>query len=231
MRRFLILFLLAVLVGLPMQAQRRGGYGTPPPPTRPTRGNTVYGRGSYYDYGAPVYFGLRTGWNVSHVTSDMAALDARSRLSRMNLGLVLGSQILPYTPVAFETGLLYSGKGGKLSSTGQRLVYNLEYLEVPMVMKYIAPMTESMYLQPFMGLYMAAGVAGQAKDFETRTTFSSFDENLFRRFDAGLRLGCGVNVAMFYAELSYDFGLANISRDDFQAAHNRCLSFTLGLDF
>jgi len=229
MKRILLLTLLGALLVIPVQAQRRGGYGTPPPPTRPHRGNTEYRYGGYY--ATPAWFGLRAGWNVGHVSSDIALLDAGTPISRLNLGIVGGVQVSPYIPVGIEAGLLYSGKGGKLTHAGEKTVYQLDYLEIPVVAKYGAYFAEGIGVQPFLGFYLAGAVAGQAKDYASRTTAEVFNDAYFRRFDSGLRFGCGFNILMLYAELSYDFGLTNISHDDFQKAHTRTLSLTLGFDF
>ena len=229
MKRILLLTLLGALLVIPVQAQRRGGYGTPPPPTRPNRGNTVYRSGGYY--GMPAYFGLRAGWNVGHISSDIEFLDAASPISRMNFGVVAGVQVSPYVPVALEAGLLYSGKGGKMKELGENTVYHLDYLEVPVVAKLALPVDASIVLQPLMGFYVAGAVAGGAKDYSSRTTYEIFNDQAFRRFDAGMRIGCGFNIMMLYAELSYDLGLANISHDEFQHARTRTFSLTVGFDF
>jgi hypothetical protein len=49
--------------------------------------------------------------------------------------------------------------------------------------------------------------------------------------DAGLRTGCGLQIDMFYAELSYDLGLANICKDDFDTSKNGALMLSLGVNF
>ena len=229
MKRILLLTLFGALLVIPVQAQRRGGYGTPPPPTRPNRGNTVYRSGGYY--GMPAYFGLRAGWNVGHISSDIGFLDAASPISRLNVGVVAGIQVSPYVPLALEAGLLYSGKGGKMNLQGDKTIYHLDYLEVPVVAKLAVPLDASIAVQPLMGFYVAGAVAGDAKDYSARATYDIFNDQAFRRFDAGLRIGCGFNIMMLYAELSYDLGLANISHDDFQHARTRTFSLTLGFDF
>lgn len=53
----------------------------------------------------------------------------------------------------------------------------------------------------------------------------------FNRFDAGLRLGCGFEYDMVYAEIGYDWGLTNISKSDFDATHTRNLFINVGVNF
>lgn len=60
---------------------------------------------------------------------------------------------------------------------------------------------------------------------------NSFSDSNFRRTDAGLRLGCGIGYDMFYADLTYDIGLANICHDTFDTSHNGALMLNVGVNF
>ena len=100
-----------------------------------------------------------------------------------------------------------------------------------MVLKYKIDVDRSFSVQPFLGGYMSLGVAGKIKDFGQRHAYSSFDKEGFKRFDGGIRLGCGVQYDFLYAEMGYDFGLANISHDYFDTAHTGTFFATLGVNF
>jgi hypothetical protein len=86
-------------------------------------------------------------------------------------------------------------------------------------------------IQPFLGGYVAAGVGGKIKDFGHRQAYSSYDDDAFQRFDGGIKVGCGVQFNYLYAEVGYDFGLSNISRDYFDDAHTGSLFATIGVNF
>ena len=88
-----------------------------------------------------------------------------------------------------------------------------------------------MSIQPYAGGYLAIGTDGEIKNFNTRTAFSSYDDGYFNRFDGGLRLGCGLEYDMVYAELGFDFGLTNISKSDFESTHTRNLFINIGVNF
>lgn len=45
------------------------------------------------------------------------------------------------------------------------------------------------------------------------------------------RLGCGIGYDMFYADLTYDIGLANICHDTFDTSHNGALMLNVGVNF
>ena len=135
------------------------------------------------------------------------------------------------SPLYFETGLYYTEKGGKGNYDGKKFTYNLNYLEVPLLMKYAIPLDYRSCVQPFVGGYLACGVSGQIKDYGNRQAFSSFDNDAFKRFDGGLRIGCGIQYDIAYAEAAYEFGLANICNDAFDTSHNRCFYLNVGVNF
>ena len=135
------------------------------------------------------------------------------------------------SPVYFETGLSYVEKGGEGRYEGSKFTYSLNYLEMPLVVKYMIPVDRLFSIQPFAGGYVAAGIGGKIKDFGQRQAYSSFDKEGFKRFDAGIRGGCGIQFDHFYAELAYDFGLANISHDYFDTSRTGSLSATVGVNF
>ena len=146
----------------------------------------------------------------------------------LNLGAHYGIQLSRMSPVWLEVGLAYSEKGGIGHIDGERVKYRLSYLEMPLVIKYSIEV-DDFHVQPLLGGYLAVGITGKTKDYRTRDSYSSFDT--FRRFDGGLRIGCGAEYQMIYLELGCDFGLANTNKDDFDTAHNRCLYISAGVNF
>ena len=111
------------------------------------------------------------------------------------------------------------------------MTYDLNYLEIPVVVKYKYEIDDDLTIEPFAGGYFAAGVGGKIKDFAVREAQSSFRSDKFRRLDGGLRIGCGIGYDMFYADLTYDIGLANISHDTFDKARNRAVMLNFGVNF
>lgn len=180
---------------------------------------------------ADIYYGLRLGVGVATVSSDDHRLDGGSAKAGLDIGAVVGFQLGFRSPVYLETGLYYIEKGGKGKNEGTNFTYNLDYLELPLVLKYAIDINNDFNIQPFFGGYLALGVAGKIKDFGHRQAYSSFDDEGFQRFDGGIRLGCGVEYEFLYAELGYDFGLANISHDYFDTSHTGTFFATIGVNF
>lgn len=226
----LILAALTIMMALPAQAQY-GHYGSRT--ARPgTYRPTTYPASRNYGYSSPyTYYGFRIGVNGATVNSDDRYLDGGSMQSGLNASVNVGVLLTRSAPLFFETGLQYTEKGGKGSYSGSKFTYDLNYLEVPLVLKYQYKVDNDIAITPFLGGYLACGVSGKIKDFGDRVAQSSFSSDAFQRFDGGLRLGCGVMLNMFYAEIGYDAGLANISNDTFDTAHTGTLFANVGINF
>ena len=231
MMKGLVLALICAMFALPVSAQMRRGYHRPAPSRHSHPMRSHYGSHSDFMLGENTYFGLRFGLSASSVHSDDQYLNGSGVQSGYNIGGVVGFQLSYFAPVFFETGLSYIEKGGKGSFGGNKFTYDLNYLEVPLVLKYRHVVAPTTAIEPFLGGYLACGVGGQIRDFGDRAAYGSFSDNNFNRFDGGIRIGCGAAFSMLYAELGYDLGLSNISKDYFDASHNGCFFVNIGLNF
>lgn len=196
-------------------------------------GHLEYGHSkSSFDPGiGAAYYGLRIGPTFSTVNSDDPNLDGGDSQTGLNIGVVLGWELSPTTPLYFETGLYYINKGGQKEVDHAKMTYDLNYLELPLILKYVIDIDGRFSVQPLAGGYLALGVGGKIKNFGEREAASSFSSDYFQRFDGGLKLGCGVAYDLFYAELSYDIGLSNICHDTFDKSKNGCLILNFGVNF
>ena len=182
------------------------------------------------------YYGLRLGLNVASLSSDLAAEDLDSR-SGFAFGFTYGLQLANSTPLFFEASLYYSEKGGETTMTEindiRKIKSRLTYVELPLVVKYSFDVYDDLYIQPFLGGYLALGIGGKTKYFNENPTLSYADPSFdnYNRFDGGLRVGCGAEYQMIYAELGFDFGLANISDNDVYSTHTRNFFINVGVNF
>ncbi|KGI60494.1 hypothetical protein [Prevotella sp. S7 MS 2] len=67
-----------------------------------------------------------------------------------------------------------------------------------------------------------------------RAAYPGFSEDYndnFNRFDGGIKVGCGLGFQMLYLEASYDVGLANVGKDDFEDTHTGTFNLTFGVNF
>lgn len=199
----------------------------------PNTGHLEYTR--HHAEGVPgtgdLYYGLRLGPSFSTVNSDDAALNGGNSQTGLNIGAVVGLGLSDVSPVFLESGIYYIEKGGKSTYEGKKMTFDLNYIEIPILVKYIVDLDGDFSIQPFLGGYLAFGVGGKIKNYGDRIAESSFSKHYFQRFDGGLRFGCGFAYDMFYADLSYDLGLSNICHDEFDTSHNRCLMLNFGVNF
>lgn len=195
--------------------------------------NTSYngGYGKHTSQGNEIYYGLRLGLAFSTVNnSELDKYDGPNSRTGLNLGAAIGYQLSPSAPVYLESGLYYTEKGGR-NNKKQDIDFNLNYLEVPVLVKYCIDIDGTFSLQPYVGGFFAYGIGGKIKWHTDRIIESAFSDDLFKRFDGGLRFGCGAEYQMLYAELSYELGLANIGRDEFEKTHNSCFYLNVGVNF
>ena len=189
---------------------------------------TNRGRSRYNRDDTERYYGLRLGMNVASTSSESNTFDTNPRTGLV-IGFAYGMQLSKYHPLWLEASLLYSEKGGKTHQDGDKVTYRLGYLQLPIIAKYGINMDDDLYLQPFFGGYLSVGITGKMKNYGTRESESVFDN--MKRFDGGLRDGCGLEYKMMYVEVGYDLGLANIAKDEFDNTKTRCFFVNLGINF
>ncbi len=177
-----------------------------------------------------VYYGLRMGLNVSNLTGDATDTGAKPGL---NLAGVLGIRVSDSTPIFLESGLYYTQRGAKKN---KNTYANLNYLEIPILLKYGIQATDEIAVLPFIGPTFSYGISGKSK-YGDADKVDSFSNDLldFKRLDAGIKLGCGAEYNKLYLEMGYQFGLSNIAdwkigADD-ASVHNGAFFVNLGVNF
>ena len=182
------------------------------------------------------YYGVRLGYNIASINSSNAEVDMDS-YGGWTFGGVYGLQLANSTPLWLEAGISYSEKGGKIKNYPSEKVQGkvqekttrLIYLQAPIVVKYAFDVADDFYIQPFLGGYLALGIGGQTKLYEDKHSYDSFDD--YHRLDGGIRIGCGAEYQMVYAEAGFDFGIANINDNDFVSARNQSFFINVGVNF
>lgn len=235
MKKTLIASLLGLFMAMPALAT---GFGSSSNSLQRGFGTEV--RRASFDFVDDKYIGFRIGASFSTAGNDDPMLDACDIRTGLNIGAVVGIPLSDSTPLFLESGLFYVEKGGKNDRAlyiedGKKkegkVKYNLNYLEIPIVLKYKYDIDDDFSVQPFLGGYVACGVGGKIKNYANRDIRASFSGNAFRRFDGGIKLGVGGQYDLFYFELGYDLGLANIGNDSFDTIHNSSLSINVGINF
>lgn len=222
MKKIIIAALLGFLAIMPSTAQN---YRSSNQYSYNSRSNYSHSMFGYDD----VYFGFRIGPSFTTISTDEKDFDFSAKTG-LNFGVVAGFGLSNSIPLFLETGLYYNEKGGKADIGRTDIKYRLNYLEVPFAFKYMYELDDEISIQPYLGAYIAYGISGKIKDYDALTSESSY-KNMFHHFDAGMKIGCGMQYDMFYFELNYDLGLANIRDDEFTTCRNRALTLNLGVNF
>ena len=230
-KKIILLAIASVLTSIPMFGQhfRDSKY------YNQNTGRLDYNKGTSY-YCPWGYAGLRIGPSFSSFSSDYSMYDSAGGQTGLNLTAVTGFKLTGSTPLYLESGLEYTEKGAKDGSGRNKIEYNVNYLEIPLVLKYIYNVDDDISIQPFAGGYFAYGVGGKIKDYSTRESWAAFGKDKpglprFDRWDSGLKFGCGFGYDVFYADVNVEIGLANISNDSFDKTSNLAFSVNFGVNF
>ena len=228
MKKILAFLMITILAAGAAVAQPGYGHSGRGPGMGPGHGG--YGRG-YERHGHynNLYGGIKAGLTASHISSGTGDIDASEVKTGTTFGLAAGFNISPLA--AFESGLYYVEKGGIGRGDGGKITYDLHYLELPLLLKVNVFSGRQAFFQPYAGAYLGLGVGGRIKDYRLEFSASSFNDANIRRGDSGLAIGCGVTWSFLHANIGYEYGLADISRNGFGDSHNRALIFSVGFAF
>ena len=171
-----------------------------------------------------LYWGVRFGINFGSISGDLKADKGRTG---MNLGGVVGLRVTDSAPVFLESGLYYTQRGAKkLTGFHQADVPNvksfdgkLNYLEIPVIIKYGITTENNIAVLPFIGPYFSFAVAG--------------DIDYLKRNDMGFKIGCGLEWSNLYLEALYQMGVLNINdydTDNF-SSHGNAFGINFGINF
>ncbi len=223
-KKFFFIFIIALLSFESLKAQENEFFN-------PYLGSLDYGKSWRGTRAGDFYFGVRIGAAFSNVKSDDFQLEKGSSSVGLNVGIVSGVPLMREAPMFLELGVYYIEKGGKKKGEDKKIIYDINYIEVPIMLRYAMQFYKGASIQPMFGFYLAAGVSGKMKNFIDEESQNVFMEDYFKRFDAGLRVGIGIGYSFFSIDVTYDIGLANISHGIFDRSRNRNISLELGVNF
>ncbi|MBR0275208.1 MAG: PorT family protein [Prevotella sp.] len=188
-----------------------------------------YSSGGFSLSESTVYYGIRLGMNISTLTGD---IDMGSKVG-LNVAPIIGLRVSDTTPVFLESGLYFSGLGAKKGKSS----IALNYLEIPVLIKYGIQASDDIAVLPFVGPTFRYGLFGGKWKTEGEGKVNSFGGDRFKRADMGIKLGCGAEYNKLYLELGYEFGIINIAGwkaangiDD-GSSHNGNFFVNLGVNF
>ena len=168
-----------------------------------------------------LYWGVRLGVNFSGIGGDIESDKSRTGMA---LAGIVGLRVTDSAPVFLESGLYYTERGGKelkYNNTPLAPKGHLNYLEVPVLIKYGITTENNVAVLPFIGPYFSMGVSGSYK--------------YLKHPDMGFKIGCGAEWNNLYIEGAYQFGVANIADGDEVghdvSSHGHTFSLNFGINF
>ncbi len=188
-----------------------------------------YSSGGFSLNESSLYYGIRLGMNMATLTGDSPIDGTRIGL---NFGGTVGLRASDTTPIFLESGLYFSGSGASKDKSS----ISLNYLEIPILIKYGVQLSDDIALLPFVGPAFRYGLFGGKWKTSGLGKTDSFGDGKFSRADVGIKLGCGAEYNKLYAEMGYQFGITNIAdwqlvNGDDASAHNGAFFFNLGVNF
>ena len=167
-----------------------------------------YSSGGFTLDESSIYYGIRLGATFAGIGGDLMDDIDMGTKTGLTLGGVVGLRLSDVTPVFLESGLYYTERGAKKDKNK----IGLTYLELPVLIKYGIQATDDIAILPYIGPYFSYGFAGKYKNKALGISESSYDT--FKHLDMGIKIGCGAEYNKLYAELGYQFGIANIAKEN-----------------
>lgn len=185
-------------------------------------------------------FGLRAGINFASSNED----EATSTKTGFHFGATVDYNIIKSFSVS--SGVYYISKGFRgnypeipladvSKATASKVTAN--YIQIPLLASFriVAPSSVQFHIN--VGPYYAYGISGKAVYKPYDMTFDrDYDQETFgdagfwKHNDYGVHAGVNVLIGKFVAGISYDYGLADVSKV-FGNFHTRNANMTIGVNF
>lgn len=168
--------------------------------------------------------GAKAGVNFANLVGDSE--DAKMRTS-YHLGIV--AEIPISEKFSFGPEVLYSSQGAKFTEDGIEGSFKLDYVQVPLMLKYYAGPGFSLEAGPQIGFLASSEVEAEGVSVDTEDYFSSTD--------FGVNFGLGYKfVNGLFLQGRYNLGLSNIwDSNEFESddskIKNSVIQFSVGYMF
>jgi hypothetical protein len=158
-------------------------------------------------------FYIRGGLNVADALLEGGGFTVDTK-ARIGFQLGVAMEVPMSDNLYFNTAMLYSSKGLKVSDGGIEIKVPINYLEVPLNLEYKSDAGDaSIFVEA--GPYLGIGLSGKAESGGTSESieWGSADGEL-KRLDLGLNFGGGVEIDRFRIGINYGLGLTNLENID-----------------
>jgi hypothetical protein len=174
--------------------------------------------------------GIKAGLSLANAQYEYAETSiSTSNLIGIQAGLI--GEVPISNEIFFNSGMLFSQKGTKLSLLGVEVDFPINYLEIPINLAYKYDMgSAKLFAQagPYLGVGLSAKMKGAGQE-ETIDFGSETDQ--MNRLDFGLNFAAGLEIKSVQIGINYGLGLTNLSNDPDESMKNGVLSFSAVLFF
>lgn len=169
-------------------------------------------------------FGLKAGLNIANQKFEVEG-------SSMTANSIVGLQVGGFTEIkvddkfAIQPEVLLSTEGSKLKADGEELLFNLSYINVPVMAKFYPAPKFNIQAGPQLGFLVSAKGkynGGSKEDIKDDLKSTNFGVN----FGAGYEFTENCLI-----DLRYNLGLSNISDSDGGEIKGSVFSIALGYKF
>lgn len=129
-------------------------------------------------------------------------------------GLLSDVRLSRKSNVYLETGVLYGYVGDKYRDASE----NMHSINVPLRLKYKAPVTSEGDIIFFGGARFQYGLAANIKQGDVSMNLYG-DDPLLNRFDVKAGIGAGIAVSLVEIRLGYEWGLMDMNPSDIKELH------------
>ena len=126
---------------------------------------------------------------------------------------------------AFQTGLMFTGKGYKI----QKIKAKAHYLEIPLLAAYKTHISNKVNFVVNAGHYFAFGIGGKTETEDKGLLISTdyFDDDKARHLDIGIQYGLGAEFGNILLNLTGQYGFI----PPFGNSNSKNLAYTLTLGY
>ena len=174
-----------------------------------------------------VKIGAKVGLNLANITGDFDGDDLDAKTG-FNLGVF--AEISLSDKLIFQPELLFSTQGAKLEETNYNYSLKLNYLNIPLMIKYAVTDKFALELGPQVGFLLSAN---EEETFNGETASDEEDvKDYFKSIDFGLNFGASFDVSeKIIIGARYNLGLSNISDIEDINVKNSLFSLSVGYRF
>lgn len=173
-------------------------------------------------------FGVKLGMNFANLSNSQSLAPSFEWNNRTSFAAAAYLSFKLSESLYFQPGGAFTRKGLKVDFGGVENTFNIDFLELPLLLKYRLS-KKGGWLSPniFGGLFGALKVGDNVSSAAGVSDIKTIDGGIV--FGGGFEMNMGGNILTL--ETRYTMGLIDISKDSGFTVKSKVLSFMIGLEF